>query len=395
MINKKHVIITAVITFFVTAALVVAALGSGLIMLLPYLSGNDAQKLGRIESIIDDYYIYDYDKEEMMDMALSAYAYGVGDPYTQYINKEDFKDLLTDVEGDYVGIGVEVFVDDDDLITVIAPFDDSPAAAAGILPGDKIVKVEDTDVSVINYNEAISMIKGGADAAAGQKVSLTIKRGEEIIPVETVRDDIVVITAKERMLAEHIGYVRLSSFDEHTPEEFVACMERLDAQGAKGVIIDLRNNPGGTLDSVVAVADYLLPEGNIITIKDKQGRETKYDSDADYNDIPLCVLINGSSASASEALSSAIADNGRGTLVGKKTFGKGVVQSIFEMGDGTALKVTTAKYYTPGGTCIDKIGITPHVEVGLDEDMENTPVTNIPYDKDYQLQRAIEELKGN
>lgn len=394
MINKKHIVITAIITFFVTAALVLVTVGGGLIYMLSSFGGDGAQKLKRIENLIDSYYIYEYDKEEMMDMALSAYSYAVGDPYTQYINKEDFKEMMTSVEGDYVGIGVEVFIDTDNLITVISPFDDSPAARAGISPGDKIIKVEGTDVDVTNYNEAINMIKGEATSSTGKRVSLTIKRGEEIIELQVEREKIVAITAKERMLESGIGYIRISNFGDHTADEFKACLDSLTGQGAKGLIIDLRNNPGGTLNSVVKVADYILPQGNIITIKDKQGHEEKYDSDAEYVDLPLCVLINGSSASASEALAGAVSDSGRGTLIGEKSFGKGVVQSIFEMGDGTAFKLTTARYYTPGGTCIDKVGIEPHIAVSLDEDMANTHITNIPYDKDYQLQRAVEELKG-
>ena len=392
MINKKHIIITAVITFFVTAALMVFAIGGGLLFLLPQFADSGAQKLQRIEALIDGYYIYDYDKEKMMDNALYAYTAEVGDPYTQYINKEEFKEMMQSVEGDYVGIGIEVTITDDDLMTVIAPFDDSPAARAGILPGDKIVKVDGVSVGASNYNEAISMIKGDG-ISTGKRINLTVKRGEEYKDITVEREKVVIITAKERMLEDGVGYIRISNFGDHTASEFAKCLDNLKAYGVKGIVIDLRNNPGGTLDSVVKVADYLLPEANIITIKDKQGNEKKYDSDADYNDLPICVLINKYSASAAEALAGAIADNGRGILIGEKSFGKGVVQSIFEMGDGTAFKLTTARYYTPGGTCIDKVGITPQIEVSLDEDMSQTAVTQIPYNRDYQLQRAVEELK--
>ncbi len=392
MINKKHIIITAVITFFVTAALMVFTIGGGLLFLLPQFADSGAQKLQRIEALIDGYYIYDYDKEKMMDNALYAYAAEVGDPYTQYINKEEFKEMVQSVEGDYVGIGIEVTITEDDLMTVIAPFDDSPAARAGILPGDKIVKVDGVSVGASNYNEAISMIKGDG-TSTGKRINLTVKRGEEYKDITVEREKVVIITAKERMLEDGIGYIRISNFGDHTASEFSKCLDNLKAYGVKGIVIDLRNNPGGTLDSVVKVADYLLPEANIITIKDKQGNEKKYDSDADYNDLPVCVLMNKYSASAAEALAGAIADNGRGILIGEKSFGKGVVQSIFEMGDGTAFKLTTARYYTPGGTCIDKVGITPQIEVSLDEEMSQKAVTQIPYDRDYQLQRAVEELK--
>lgn len=392
MINKKHIIITAVITFFVTAALMLFVVGGGLILLLPQFADTGAQKLQRIETLIDGYYIYDYDKEKMMDSALSAFAAEVGDPYTQYINKEDFKEMMQSVEGDYVGIGIEVVIDEDDLITVIAPFDDSPAARAGILPGDKIVKVDGVSVGADNYNEAINMIKGDG-SSTGKRITLTVKRGEENMDITVEREKVIITTAKERMLENGVGYIRISNFGDHTADEFAKCLDNLKAYGVKGIVIDLRNNPGGTLDSVVKVADYLLPEANIITIKDKQGNEKKYDSDSDYNDLPVCVLINKYSASAAEALAGAIADNGRGILIGEKSFGKGIVQSIFEMGDGTAFKLTTARYYTPGGTCIDKVGIEPHIKVNIDEDMSKIAVTQIPYERDYQLQRAVQELK--
>ncbi len=392
MINKKHIIITAVITFIVTALIMFFTLFGGLLMLLPQFTDGGAQKMQRIEAMIDKYYIYDYDKEKMTDNALYAYTAELDDPYTQYINKEEFKEMMESVEGDYVGIGIEVTITEDNLITVIAPFDDSPAARAGILSGDKIIKVDGTDVGLSNYNEAISMIKGDKNST-GKRINLTIKRGEEYKDITVEREKVVIITAKERMLENGIGYIRISNFGDHTADEFAKCVDNLKAYGVKGLIIDLRNNPGGTLDSVVKVADYLLPEANIITIKDKQGNEKKYNSDAGFNDLPLCVLINKYSASASEALAGAVADNGRGILIGEKSFGKGVVQSIFEMGDGTAFKLTTARYYTPGGTCIDKVGITPQIEVSLDEEMSQKAVTQIPYDRDYQLQRAVEELK--
>lgn len=396
MVNKKHIILTAIITFVLTVALMVFFVLGEFVAMLYSVSGTGLQKLQRIEALVDTYYIYDYDKDEMADLALAGYTYAIGDPYTTYINAEDFKAMKETVSGDYVGIGVEVFIDTDMLITVISPFDESPAQKAGILPGDKIVAVDGTEVSASNYNDAISMIKGEASSeTADKKVSLTIKRGEETVTVEVKREKIVTITAKDKMLSKDTGYIRISNFADNTASEFALCLENIKKQGAKGLIIDLRNNPGGTLDSVVKVADMLLPRGNIITIKDKQGNETKYDSDAKYFEMPLCVLINGNSASAAEALAGAIADSGRGKLVGEKSFGKGSVQSIFELGDGTAFKVTAAKYYTPGGTCIDKTGITPEFEVSLDEDVKHLPVTNIPYEKDLQLKKAKEILEKN
>lgn len=393
MVNKKHVVITAVITFIVTFVLMISIVCGGAFVFLGNISGNNSTKLSRIKKIIDTYYIYDYDEEAMTDSALTAYADAVGDPYTVYINKNDYKEMKESVEGNYVGIGVEVYIDNDKLLTVISVFDNSPAADVGIRSGDKIVAVEGKEVSYSNYNEAINMIRGEATETSGEKVNLTILRNGERIEVQSARAEVVAITATEKVIDGSIGYIRLSDFGDNTAEEFKSCMESLKAQNVTGVVVDLRNNPGGTLDSVVKVADMLLPEGRIITVKDKRGREEAYDSDADFYDIPLCVLINGSSASASEALAGAIADHDRGTLIGVKSFGKGIVQSIFDLGDGTAFKVTTATYYTPNGTCIHKEGIKPDIEVTLDEETANTPIANIPYEKDYQLQKAVEVLK--
>ena len=391
MSNKKQIILTAIITFFVTGVLVfVLVAGSA----VSYLMGNadNTQKLKKIEALIDGYYIYDYDKDKMMDMALTAYTMGVGDPYTTYIDKESFSEMVEEMTGNYVGIGIEVFIDTDNLITVIAPFDNSPASKAGILSGDKIVKVNGKAVNSKNYNEAIDLIRGKSDDST-DIVNLTVKRGEQTKEIKVKREEIVITTVSHRMLKGHVGYVRISNFGEHTAEEFETTLKALENQGAKYLLIDLRNNPGGTLESVVKVADSLMGEGNIITIRDKKGNEKKYNSDKNHNTLPLCILINGNSASASEALAGAIADSGRGTLVGEKSFGKGIVQTIYELGDGSAFKVTSARYFTPGGTCIDKVGIKPHIEVKLDDEYKNKAVSNIPYEKDYQLQMAVETVK--
>lgn len=395
MSKKKLVFITALITFAVTTFIILFALGGNLAMTLSSLANSDMQKLGKIDALIDSYFIYDHDKEKMADVSLSAYTYALGDPYSSYINREAFSDMKQSMEGDYVGIGIEVFIDKDMLITVISPFDHSPAAEAGIRPGDKIVKVGDTDVDYSNYNEAINLIKGTGEENTGKPVTLTIRRGEDEFETVVERKKIVATTAQGKVLGNHLGYIRISSFGEKTGDEFKECVAELRSKQVTGLIIDLRNNPGGTLDSLVDVADLLLPEGNIITIKDKQGRETKFDSDAKELNLPICVLINGNSASASEALAGALSDSGKGVLVGEKTFGKGSVQSIFELGDGTAFKLTTAKYYTPGGTCIDKTGITPRYEVALPEEVKDLPVSNIPHDKDTQLKKAVEILEKN
>ncbi len=393
MSRRKLVIITALITFVVTTFVLVLAIGGNLVISSSSFADSKMQKLGKLDALIDNYFIYDYNKEKMADISLSGYVYGLGDPYSSYINKESFANMKQSMEGDYVGIGVEIFIDKDMLITVISPFDHSPAADAGILPGDKIIKVGDKDVDYSNYNEAVNLIKGTGKEDADKSVTLTIKRGEEIFETEVERKKIVATTAQGKMLSDNIGYIRLSSFGDKTGDEFKECVAELRSKQMKGLIIDLRNNPGGTLDSLVEVADFLIPKGNIITIKDKKGKETKLNSDDKELKLPIVALINGNTASASEALAGALVDSNKGVLVGEKTFGKGSVQTIFELGDGTAFKLTTAKYYTPGGTSIDKTGISPTHEVSLSEDVKDLPVSNIPYDKDTQLKKAVEILK--
>ena len=236
MSNKKQIILTAIITFFVTGILVfVLVAGSA----VSYLMGNadNTQKLKKIEALIDGYYIYDYDKDKMMDMALTAYTMGVGDPYTTYIDKESFSEMVEEMTGNYVGIGIEVFIDTDNLITVIAPFDNSPASKAGILSGDKIVKVNGKAVNSKNYNEAIDLIRGKSDDST-DIVNLTVKRGEQTKEIKVKREEIVITTVSHRMLKDHVGYVRISNFGEHTAEEFETNLKALENQGAKYLLID-------------------------------------------------------------------------------------------------------------------------------------------------------------
>lgn len=395
MVNKKHIAVTVVITFLVSSIFYFTIGGTGVYSLLTAGGGDNAVsgKIRKINTLLDRHYINDYDTSEMEKMALNAYVYGVGDPYTAYIDEDNYADMQTSIDGDYVGIGVEVYVAaEDGLITVISCFDDSPAQKAGLQPGDKLLAVEGTEAGIDNYYEIINMIKGVTPTSDPNSVTMTIGRGDQTMDVTVQREKITTETVKERMLTSEIGYIRISSFDQHTDQAFTDAAERLKAQNMQKLVIDLRGNPGGLLEAVVGVADYLLPEGKIITVRDKQGREQVYESDADALGMPIAVLVNGSSASASEVLAGAIRDHDAGTLVGEKTFGKGLVQSIYEFGDGTAMKITTAKYYTPSGECIDQIGITPAVEVALPAEAAQKPIQNLTLDEDTQLQRAMEIL---
>ena len=393
MNSKKSVAITAIITVILTSAFYMTPAGKNIYSVINTLSGDMtfSDKMDRMSRLVDKYYINDYDEEKMEDAALSAYAAEIDDPYTGYINSDNYAAMMESMGGDYEGIGVEVYIEDG-LITVMTVFENSPAKKAGILKGDKIIAVEGEKADESNYQESINTIKGVGAPEGDKDVVITIKRGEETKDLTLVREAVSVDTVFSKVIAPSIGYIRLTDFGEKTYADFAVQYTQLKAQNITGLIIDLRNNPGGMLTTVVNIANAILPEGNILTIKDKQGNETPYDSDASCIDLPICVLINENSASASEVLSGAIRDHKRGTLVGTKSFGKGVVQSLMEFGDGSAFKLTTAKYYTPSGECIDGLGITPDIEVKLSEDLMYKSIADLTLEEDEQLRTALQVL---
>lgn len=393
MNSKKSVAITAIITVILTSAFYMTPAGKNIYSVINTLSGDMtfSDKMDRMSRLVDKYYINDYDEKKMEDAALSAYAAEIDDPYTGYINSDNYAAMMESMGGDYEGIGVEVYIEDG-LITVMTVFENSPAKKAGILKGDKIIAVEGEKADESNYQESINTIKGVGAPEGDKDVVITIKRGEETKDLTLVREAVSVDTVFSKVIAPSIGYIRLTDFGEKTYADFAVQFTQLKAQNITGLIIDLRNNPGGMLTTVVNIANAILPEGNILTIKDKQGNETPYDSDASCIDLPICVLINENSASASEVLSGAIRDHKRGTLIGTKSFGKGVVQSLMEFGDGSAFKLTTAKYYTPSGECIDGLGITPDIEVKLSEDLMYKSIADLTLEEDEQLRTALQVL---
>ena len=400
MDSKKKIAWAVFITFVLTSVLYTAAFtvipsfGSMLGDIRAMLDKSDNAELTlktrEINRIVDDYYIYDYDKKEMTDFALGAYVVGLDDVYSEYIPKDAYAKMMEELTGDYKGIGVEVFIDTDNLMTVLSAFEDAPAYKAGIKENDKIIAVNGVLVNGDNYNEAVNMMKGvGKYGKNGDDLTLTVKRGDNEFEVKLTRAEVINHTVKTKMLKNKIGYVRISQFDEVTGDDFEKLTDKLLSDGAKSIIIDLRNNPGGVLTGVVQVADRLLPKGKIMTVKDKAGEEIVYNSDEKEIDVPMCVLINGSSASASEVLAGALRDHKKAVLVGEKSYGKGVVQSVFDLSDGSAFKLTTAEYFTPNGESIHKKGITPDHVVKL-EATKN--VFALSESEDIQLQKAIEVL---
>ncbi len=392
MRNKK-VVVTAVVTCILTTAFYLTPAGTAVQRFLTAAGGKMtfSQKMDKMTNLIDKYYIGDYDKAQAEEDALSAYAYSLGDQYTMYIDNDNYSAMMESLGGDYQGIGVEVTISDG-VISIVSVFENSPAQKAGMKIGDKIVAVDGEEANADNYQESINKIKGVNAEEGDDDVVVTVERGGESIDMTVVRETVSVDTVYSKVINPNIGYIRITDFGQKTDVDFKNQLDRLTAEGIKGLIIDLRNNPGGMLTTVVNIADELLPEGVILTVKDKNGGENQYKSDEDCTSVPLCVLINGNSASASEVLSGAIRDHGRGRLVGEKSFGKGVVQSIVEFNDGSAFKLTTAKYYTPSGECIDQTGIKPDIEVKLSDAASRKQISELTIEEDEQLRTAVQVL---
>ncbi len=394
MKKSSCVIVAVLVTLVLTTTFFMSPAGTFVNSIVQTVTGNSnfISKKNQIDFLMDQYFINDYDVSEMEDAALYAYTLTSGDPYTTYIGKEEYKSLLETLEGDYKGIGVEVYIDNG-FIKVISAFDDSPAAKAGILPGDIILKVDGILATSENYQESINRIKGVYAKEGDDALTITVKRDSEQFDIKLNREKIIAQTVKSKIIEDtNTGYIRISNFAENTANEFEANLNTLLNAQINSLIIDLRDNPGGLLDSVVSIADMLLPEGDIVTIKNKAGNSVPYKSEASETDLDMCVLINGNSASAAEVLSSAIRDYKKGTLVGTTTFGKGVVQTIIDFGDSTAFKYTNARYYTPNGECIDQIGIKPDIEVTLSESAQKKSVTTLTYEEDTQLKEAVKQL---
>lgn len=302
----------------------------------------------------------DIDNEMLYDGALKGMVEAVEDPYTEYLDKDDSESLYENIGHEYDGIGVYLQVDaEDNTIKVIEVISNTPAEESGIIAGDKIIKVDGIDYAGHQIDDAVSNIK----RAPGQKVNLTVLRNgkQEEIVVECRHLKLDTVTSE--ILENNIGYIEISEFGDGTAVEFKTKYDKLREKNIKGLILDLRNNTGGVYEEVIEIAKSIVPKGLIVYTQDKAGNKEEIFSESEGIDIPLVVLINEYTASASEVLAGAIKDRECGTLVGTKSYGKGVIQGVYAMPDGTSIKVTISKYYTPNGICIDGIGIEPDKEV--------------------------------
>ena len=348
-------------------------------------------KVNQIFSILDKYYMNGYNKNDAQDYMYYGLLSSLGDPYTSYMDKKTFTSFMEQTEGEYIGIGTVISVDENDgRLVIVSPYENSPAAKAGILPGDKILSVDNLVASKENYEQIVKNLKGAAGTTAKIKI-IRPSKNNKVLEFNVVREKIDIPTVSHKVF-DNIGYLRITNFDKNTYEQFVNAYNLISKNNLKGLIIDLRNNPGGLLDSVVKIADELVPKDCIVYTEDKNGNKKFIYSDDKYIKLPLVVLVNGNSASASEVLSGAIKDLKRGILVGSKTFGKGLVQNLFPLRDGSAVKVTVAKYYTPAGICINGKGIEPDYKIELPEDMM---ISGLEPKDDLQLQKALELLDVN
>lgn len=354
---------------------------------LPFGMSNTA-KIRQIEEMLDTYYVEDYDKELAEELMYTGLVAGVGDPYTYYLSADSLAEQVEKNSGHFVGIGVEIYAGDDGYIVVSSVTPGGPAEAAGILAEDKITEVDGESITGKTAADVSALVKG----EEGTDVTLTIFREStgEVLEKTVTRQDIQVQTVSWCMMDDDIGYISITNFRENTHNQFKEALDTLEAEGMEKLVLDLRNNTGGLVKSAHEIGEELLPEGIMVYTMDKEGNREDTLCDDVYNDVPMVVLVNGNSASAAEILAGAIQDTGRGELIGTTTFGKGLVQRLFTLPDGSGLNVTIQKYYTPNGTSIHGVGITPDYEVELPE--EYAQQTNIPAEADTQLQKAVEVL---
>ena len=375
MISKKRAIIYGVvlviITYMITSTFKIAIGGKVVISKATYEKYKKYNKMIALENMVEEDFYQKTDEDKLVTGAIKGMFSGLDDPYSQYYTKEEFENLTQQTSGSFVGIGVYISPsEEDDHITIIAPIEGSPAEKSGIKAGDKILKVDGKVVSAKNSDEAVSMMKG----KKGTEVELTIKRGEQILDVKVTRDKIVSKTVDEKVLEDNIGYIKITSFTEHTNKEFETALKTLKQSNIKGLIIDLRDNPGGLLNVCKDIADSLIGEGTIVYTKDNKGNTEYLKSDKEKLGLPIVVLTNEGSASASEILTGAIIDNKAGISVGTTTFGKGLVQSVRGLKDGTGYKLTTAQYFTPNGEYINGKGIKPTIEEKDEEKQLNVAI---------------------
>ena len=339
-------------------------------------------KLNALNSVLSNKFYFDQaDEEKAADNIYKAYLSSYGDKYTVYYTADEYKKLMETTTGKFYGVGALCSLNEAGGVIVVDAFDDGPAYKAGVRDGDIVIKVDDTDITGMDLSSAVALIKG----EKGTQVKLTVLRDKETLTFSIIRDEITTPTVDYQMLDDSIGYIQISQFDEVTTEQFKSALTDLKNQGLKGLIVDIRDNPGGMLNVVVNIADEIIPKGLIVYTDDVNGNRKEYNgsSDSELN-VRMAVIVNGNSASASEIFAGAMQDYGKAKIIGTQTYGKGIVQTIQPLTDGSAIKYTVAKYYTPKGQDIQGNGVTPDIVVELPKDAT----------EDVQFKAALEYVKG-
>lgn len=371
----------------IIAVLLIAIISSiSTLGLIYYALGFNEQGFSNLMRFITAYrfietkYVNDTDDVKLIDGAIDGMVKSLNDPHSNYLSPKMYKTLMEQTEGSFAGIGVVMGMDNEQKIHIVGIMENSPGQKAGLQEGDEILAVDGVPVTQMAFDEVAAHVRG----QAGTDVVLTIMRDNANQDITITRDNIKLKTVGHKMLDNNIGYIQIVSFSEDTANEFNEAYNDLKNQGMKALVLDLRNNPGGLLTTCVEIAKKLVPKGEIVSIVDKQGNKETYSSSLEAPEYPLAVLINKNSASASEILSGAIQDMKAGTIIGNTSYGKGSVQTILPMFEDDAVKLTIAKYYTPSGRSIDGTGITPDIEINLDENATS----------DTQLNKALEILKA-
>ncbi len=348
------------------------------------------QKLNYLESLIDEEYLEEKEEDSLREGLYAGLMSGLNDPYSTYYTAEQYKELNTSNEGSYVGIGAVLQKDKDGGAKIVQLYEGGSGEQAGLKKGDVLKAIDGEDVTEKETSDIASMIR----ESDKDSVSLTIQRDEETKEIKVEIRDVEIQTVSHEMLDDETGYIRISEFSEVTSNQYKKAFEDLQDKGMKKLVVDLRDNPGGLLTAVCDVLRQILPEGLIVYTEDKNGKKEEEKCDGkSVLAMPLAVLVNGGSASASEIFAGAVKDYGIGTIVGTTTYGKGVVQTIQPLSDGSAVKITIAKYFTPKGNDINKKGIAPDVEAELSED--STDWTELTHEEDTQLQAALKEIRQN
>ncbi len=383
------ILVTNFLTYTLITTFGLSFGGKSVIVVKDSYAAQKVNKLLYLYNELNDNYLEPLDKDALWESVYKGLFEGAADDYTVYMDKETYDEYKQEVTGKYAGIGVRIVQGDDKLVTVIGVFKDSPAEKAGMQIGDKIIAIDDKDATSITVDQAASYMRGDA----GTMVKVTVSRNNKQVSMTLTRADLNVESVTGSILENNIGYINISEFSSDVSRQFNSVINEQLKKGITSLIIDLRNNPGGDVNETLSIADRILPSALIIYTEDRMGKKQEYSSTATQSlNIPIIVLINEYSASASEILAAALKDNNAATLIGTKSYGKGIIQSLQGMSDGSGYKITIEQYFSPNGDTIHKVGIEPNMVVNLPKNV-TYKYGKITDGQDTQLAAAIKYLE--